>query len=88
MSVLHAPSLQIRIYLHVVTPRKTEMSWSYSKTTMWRFLSCPCTAAVRLGAHWQLKSWGDKKFAVKVRALQLKSCLHWQFFIIIIIIFI
>jgi hypothetical protein len=36
--------------------------------------------SLRLGAHWQLNSCGDKKVAVNVRALQLNSCLYRQLF--------
>ena len=43
-------------------------------TNVWQFM------ALRLGAHWQLNSCTDKKVAVTVRALQLKSCLYGQLF--------
>ena len=58
--------------------------WNYNPQAQrlnYRRQYTPHTARpLRLGAHWQLKSCGDKKVAVTCAHWQLKSCLYGQLF--------
>jgi len=46
------------------------------------FFTLKGNAKLRLGAHWQLNSCGDKTVALNVRALQLKQLLVWATFLL------
>ena len=82
------PTRQLRGFMPLVeTGHERSKSQTSRFTNIHTLLQCmlswtgtQSSSTLRLGAHWQLKSCGDKKVTVTCAHWQLKGCLYGQLF--------